>query len=115
MGFKKMESNFTFTDISLFSSIEHNRAIARMEQINTIVDLSRIENLLLRGYPVGKSHEGNEAWPPLILMKGLLLEQWFKIDSDPELETRINAQIFCHNPDIADSEKRPCNILRHYH
>ncbi len=115
MGFKKMESNFTFTDISLFSSMEHNRAIARMEQINTIVDWSRIENLLLRGYPVGKSHEGNEAWPPLILMKGLLLEQWFKIDSEPELETQINEQIFCHSSDIANSGKGFCNIPRHYH
>jgi len=93
MGFKKMESNFTFTDISLFSSLEYNRAITRMEQINTIVDWSRIENLILRSYPVGKSHEGNEAWPPLILMKGLLLEQWFKIDSDPELETQINDRL----------------------
>jgi IS5 family transposase len=95
--------------------MEHNRAIARMEQINTIVEWSRIENLLLRGYPVGKSHEGNEAWPPLILMKGLLLEQWFKIDSDPELETQINDRSSCHNSEIANFEKRPCNILRHYH
>ena len=93
MGFKKMETNLTFTDISLFNSMEHNRAIARMEQINAIVDWSRIENLLLRSYPVGKSHEGNEAWPPLILMKCLLLEQWFRIDSDPELETQINDRI----------------------
>ena len=115
MGFKKMESNFTFTDISLFNSMEHNRAITRMEQINAIVEWSRIENLLLRGYPVGKSHEGNEAWPPLILMKGLLLEQWFKIDSDPELETQINEQISCHNSEIENFEKRPYNILRHYH
>jgi transposase, IS5 family len=93
MGFKKMETNLSFTDISLFNSMEHNRAIARMEQINAIVDWSRIENLLLRSYPVGKSNEGNEAWPPLILMKCLLLEQWFRIDSDPELETQINDRI----------------------
>jgi IS5 family transposase len=93
MGFKKMETNFTFTDISLFSAMEHNRAISRMEQINAIVDWSRIENLLMRRYPVGKSHEGNEAWPPLILMKCLLLQQWFKIDSDPELETQINDRL----------------------
>ena len=89
MGFKKMETNFIFTDISLFTSMEHNRAIARMEQINTIVDWFRIENLLMRRYPVRKSHEGNDAWPPLILMKCQLLQQWFKIDSDPELETQI--------------------------
>src|SRR5208337_674061 len=84
MGFKKMETNLTFTDISLFPS---------MEQINAIVNWSRIENLLLRSYPVGKSDEGNEAWPPLILMKCLLLQQWFKIDSDPELETQINDRV----------------------
>jgi IS5 family transposase len=88
-----MESNLTFTDISLFSSLEHNRAITRMEQINTIVDWSRIENLIMRRYPVGKSHEGNEVWPPLILMKCLLLQQWFQIDSDPELETQINDRL----------------------
>ena len=90
MAFKKMETNFSFADISLFSSLERNRAIKRMKQINAIVDWSRIENLLLRNYPVGKSAEGNEAYPPLILMKCLLLQQWFRIDSDPELETQIN-------------------------
>ena len=93
MGFKKMETNFSFADISLFSSLEHNRAIKRMQQINTVVNWSRIENLIMRNYPVGKSAEGNEAYPPLLLMKCLLLQQWFSIDSDPELETQINDRI----------------------
>jgi IS5 family transposase len=93
MGFKKIKANFTFADISLFSSIEKNRAIKRMEQINAIVDWSRIENLLMKTYPVGKSAEGNEAYPPIILMKCLLLQQWFHIDSDPELETQINDRL----------------------
>ena len=90
MSFKKMQTNLTFTDLSLFSSMEKNRAIKRMKQINAIVDWSRIESLLMRSYPVGKSAEGNAAYPPLILMKCLLLQQWFSIDSDPELETQIN-------------------------
>jgi len=93
MGFKNMKTNFTFADISLFNSMEKNRAIKRMQQINATVDWSRIENLLMRNYPVGKSFEGNDAYPPLILMKCLLLQQWFKIDSDPELETQINDRI----------------------
>ena len=80
MGFKNMKNNFTFADISLFTSMEKNRAIKRMEQINATIDWSRIESLLLRNYPVGKSFEGNDAYPPLILMKCLLLQQWFKID-----------------------------------
>ncbi len=90
MGFKKMQSNFTFTDISLMPSMEKNRAIKRMEQINAIVDWSRIEKLLMRSYPVGKGARGSEAYPPVLLMKCLLLQQWFHIDSDPELETQIN-------------------------
>jgi len=96
-----------------------------MEQINAAVDWSRIETLLLRNYPVGKSFEGNDAYPPILLMKCLLLQQWFKIDSDPELETQINDRtsfktflglsltiplpIILPSPDSgADSLKAPC-------
>jgi len=93
MGFKKMDANFTFADLSLSSSIEKNRAISRMEQINTIVNWPRINNLIMKNYPVGKSAAGNDAYPPIILIKCLLLQQWFKIDSDPELETQINDRI----------------------
>jgi transposase, IS5 family len=75
MGIKKMRPNFTFTDISLFSSIEKNRAVKRMEQLNAIGDWSRIENLLTRSYPVGKSARGKEAYPPVLLVKCLLLQQ----------------------------------------
>ncbi len=85
MGFKNMKPNFTFADISLFNSMEKNRAIKRMEHFNATVDWSRIESLLLRNYPVGKCFEENDAYPPLLLMKCLLLQQWFKID--PERET----------------------------
>lgn len=93
MGFKKMKTNLTFTDLSLLSSIEKNRAIQRMEQINAIVNWSRIDHLAMTHYPVGKSAIGNDAYPPLVLIKCLLLQQWFKIDSDPELETQINDRI----------------------
>ena len=93
MGFKKMKTNLTFTDLSLISSIEKNRAIERMEQINAIVNWSRIDHLVMTHYPVGKSAMGNDAYPPLVLIKCLLLQQWFKIDSDPELETQINDRI----------------------
>ena len=44
MGFKNMKTNFTFADISLFNSMEKNRAIKRMELINVTVDWSRIES-----------------------------------------------------------------------
>jgi hypothetical protein len=43
MSFKKMETNFSFADISLFPSLKRNQAIKRMQQINAIVDWGRIE------------------------------------------------------------------------
>jgi len=42
---------------------------------------------------VGKSAEGADAYPPLLLLKCFLIQQWFHIDSDPELETQINDRI----------------------
>ena len=110
MGFKNMKPNFTFADISLFNSMEKNRAIKRMELINVTVDWSRIENMLLKHYPVGKSFEGNDAYPPLLLMKCLLLQQWFKIDSDPELETQINCVFRRKPPPDSDSSRHPIPI-----
>jgi len=89
MSFKKM-SRLSFADIALFKSMDRNRAIKRMERINSVVNWTRIESLVLRDYPVGKSSEGNDAYHPLLLLKCLLLQQWFHIDSDPELETQIN-------------------------
>lgn len=55
MAFKKMETNFSFADISMISSFERNRAFNRMKQIDTIVDWSKIENLLLKTIPSVKA------------------------------------------------------------
>jgi len=93
MGYKQMDNNLTFTDLSLFNSMEHNRSIKRMEKINAITNWPRIESLLLKHYTVGKSAEGADAYPPLLLLKCFLIQQWFHIDSDPELETQINDRI----------------------
>jgi IS5 family transposase len=90
MSFKKIDTNLTFVDLVLSNSNEHNRAIERMQEIDAAIDWSRIEPLLISSYPVGKSHEGNPAYPPLFLLKCLILQQWQRIDSDPELETQIN-------------------------
>jgi IS5 family transposase len=90
MSFKKIDTNLTFADIALSNTRDRNRAIKRMKEINAAVDWKPIEEILLKNYPVGNSFEGNEAYPPLILLKCLLLQQWFRIDSDPELETQIN-------------------------
>ena len=52
-----MKNNLTFNDISLFPSIEKNRVIKRITEINAIVDWTKIENMLIKNYPAGKSAE----------------------------------------------------------
>jgi len=93
MGYKQMDNNFSFTDLSLADSMEKNRSLSRMEKINAIINWSAIETLLLKHYAVGKKIEGADAYPPLLLMKCLLIQQWFHIESAPELETQINDRI----------------------
>jgi len=93
MSYKQMDNNFSFTDLSLADSMEHNRSISRMDKINVIINWSSVESLLLKHYTVGKNIEGAAAYPPLLLLKCLLIQQWFHIESDPELETQINDRI----------------------
>jgi transposase, IS5 family len=54
------------------------------------VSWDRIKSILLKDYPVGQKKVGKKAYPPLFLFKCLLLQKWFKINSDPELENLIN-------------------------
>ena len=54
------------------------------------ISWKRVESILLKDYPVGQKKEGNKAYPPLFLFKCLLLQKWFQIKSDSELESQIN-------------------------
>ena len=68
----------------------------------------RIESILLKDYPVGHKKEGNRAYSPLFLFKCLLLQKWFRIQSDPELESQINdRQSFQVFLDISAQEASP--------
>jgi len=59
----------------------------------SVISCKNIEALLLEYYDVGRSTEGADAYPPLMLLKCLLLQKWFHIPSDPELENQINDRI----------------------
>jgi IS5 family transposase len=48
---------------------------------------------LLEHYETGPTKEGADAYPALMLLKALLLQKWFRIPSDPELENQINDRI----------------------
>ena len=88
-----MKQNLGFADLALTSSLEHNRSIKLMEEISDSIDWARIESVFMSHYTVGTSAEGADAYPPLLLFKCLMLQKWFHINSDPELENQINDRL----------------------
>jgi len=88
-----MDQNFGFADLALESSLKHNRSLKTMEKLDKAINWSRVEEILMNHYTVGTSSEGADAYPPLLLFKCLMLQKWFRIDSDPELENQINDRL----------------------
>ena len=64
-----------------------------MERIVKVVRWRDVEAVLMEHYETGTSNEGADAYPALMLLKALLLQKWFRIPSDPELENQINDRI----------------------
>ena len=93
MGLKKMDQTLSFADLALQNSLKHNRSLKNMEKLGQSIDWNRINTILLSHYTVGTASEGADAYPPLLLYKCLLLQKWFHIDSDPELENQINDRL----------------------
>ena len=93
MGFKKIDQKIGFAELALSSSMEKNRSLKTLERMNKIIDWTKVENKLMKHYTIGTSNEGADAYPPLMLFKCLLLQKWFRIPSDPELESQINDRI----------------------
>jgi IS5 family transposase len=93
MGYKQIGKVISFADLAVSTSLKHNRSLTMMNKINTLISWKNIEALLLEYYEVGTSKEGADAYPPLMLLKCLLLQKWFRIPSDPELENQINDRI----------------------
>ena len=93
MGFKKMDKSLSFADFALQNSLKHNRSLENMVKLSQSIDWNRINTILLSHYTVGTASEGADAYPPLLLYKCMLLQKWFHIDSDPELENQINDRL----------------------
>ena len=93
MGYKRIGKVISFADLAVSKSLEHNRSLTMMNKINMLISWKNIEALLLEYYDVGRSTEGADAYPPLMLLKCLLLQKWFHIPSDPELENQIDDRI----------------------
>ena len=90
MGFKKMDQEISFADLILKSSMGNNRCLEQLNKIHESIEWKNIESILMSHYAVGTSNQGADAYPPLLLFKCFLLQKWFRIPSDPDLESNIN-------------------------
>ena len=93
MAYRNPQLHFSFADLAVEKFADKNRSMALLEQLNLTIDWKPINQLLDSSYPTGKCAEGGKAYPPLLLFKCLLLQKWFQIPSDPELESQINDRI----------------------
>jgi IS5 family transposase len=93
MAFKNFNGNLSFADLELVGVLEKNRTQGFLEEINRTTDWTPIQEALNKEYPVGQSNFGNKAYPPITLLKAMLLQKWYGIDSDPELENQINDRL----------------------
>jgi IS5 family transposase len=90
MAFKSDQKNLTFADLEKSFKDKKNRSLETLMDLQNTISWDRIESILLKDYPVGQKKEGNRAYSPLLLFKCLLLQKWFQVKSDPELESQIN-------------------------
>jgi len=93
MAYKKIEHNFSFADIAVQKFADKNRSMLFLRQINNTIDWKPVQDLLIKYYNTGKAKRGERAYSPLLLFKCFLLQKWFQIKSDPELESQINDRL----------------------
>jgi len=93
MAYKKIEYGISFADIAIKAYSDKNRNLLFLREVENTIDWQPVQDLLMEHYEPGKSKTGEQAYPPLLLFKCLLLQKWFRIKSDPELESQINDRI----------------------
>jgi IS5 family transposase len=93
MAFKRYGKNVSFADLGLRKTLTSSRTQKILSEIRDAINWGPVEEILLRTYPAGKSHFGNHAYPPIMLLRAILLHKWFGIHSDPELENQINDRL----------------------
>lgn len=90
MTFKSDNQTLSFSDLELSQTNVRNNTLQHLQILDQCIHWEPIESVLKEIYPVGKKKTGPQAYPPLMLLKCLLLRNWFQIKSDMALESLIN-------------------------
>jgi len=88
----------TFADTLVAGKARRRERLSRLDDLAGLLDWSRVDRLL---DGVHASVRGPEGYPPLCMVKALLLAQWYDL-SDPKLEDaladRLSFRRFCGFP-----------------
>lgn len=93
MSFKPDHKSLSFSDYELTHLKARNKTYNTLMKLDRFIDWHPVEDKMISCYPAGKKKKGPHAYPPLMLLKSLLLRNWFQISSDAELENQINDRI----------------------
>ena len=93
MAYKKIDQYLSFADMAIEKTAKKNRTLNFLKELDSTIDWQPVDDLLKKHYAPGKSKDGEPAYQPLLLFKCCLLQKWFQIKSDPELESQINDRI----------------------
>ena len=108
MAFKAYNRTTTFLNMEIQRAVSHPRNKQSLSKIDATICWEPIEKIVMGNYPVGQSESVNKAYPPLMLLKAVLLQKWYGIKYDPELETQINDRFsFKSFIDLPFSEPSP--------
>ena len=65
--------------------VKHHEALEELDGIDRLIDWRAIEKLMTG---IHAKKQGEQAWPPLLMFKALLLQSWYGL-SDPGLEKQV--------------------------
>jgi IS5 family transposase len=65
--------------------VKHHEALEELDGIDRLIDWKAIEKLMTG---IHAKKQGEQAWPPLLMFKALLLQSWYGL-SDPGLEKQL--------------------------
>jgi hypothetical protein len=67
MGYKILNHRTNFADVILKDSVDKNRCLEQLMDINDSIDWTKIESVMMSHYKVGNSNEGADAYAPVVL------------------------------------------------
>lgn len=76
--------NIKQTSLADALATQHS-ALKELDDVHALIDWNRIEYLLA---DVHANKKGEQAWPPLMMFKAMLLQSWYNL-SDPQLEKQL--------------------------